>query len=157
VEDDILEMVEHSPSVSVRRVSNRVRDSRMTVWRTVHDYGFYPFHVQNVQALRPNDYFARENFCNWLLRNQELFTKMLFTDEAIFSRDGITNTRYTHVWSNDNPHATKETHFQTLFSVNFWWGIIRNLLIGPVVLEDHLTSQRYLRFLQEELPLMCLC
>jgi hypothetical protein len=85
---------------------------------------------------------------------RHLCTKILFADEAIFSRDDITNTRNTHVWSYDNPHSTKETHFQTRFSVNIWCGIIGNLLIGPVVLEDRLTSQRYLRFLQEELPLM---
>jgi hypothetical protein len=71
--------------------------------------------------------------------------KFLFTDEATFSRDCITNTRNTHVCSYYNPHEKKETRF----SENIWCGIIGNLFIGQAVLEDHLTSQGYLHFLRD--------
>lgn len=70
--------------------------------------------------------------------------KFVFTDEAIFSRDCIINTRNTHVCSYDIPHETKETRF----SENIWCVIIGKQLIGQVVLEDRLTSQRYLHFLR---------
>jgi hypothetical protein len=76
-------------------VTSGVGASGMTVSRSVHVI-FYPCHFQNVQALRPNDYFVREIFCNCLFRNQEQCMKFLSTDEAIFSRACITNTRNTN-------------------------------------------------------------
>lgn len=56
----------------------------------------------------------------FVLRNRQIHTKILFTDEAIFTRDGITNNRNSHVWSprEENPHAIIETHFQNRFLVN---------------------------------------
>lgn len=156
LENEVIATIEGSPTSSIRRISARLETPQTTVWRIVHDFGLYPFHLQRVQALQPNDYFAREEFSQWILRNQELCNKILFTDEACFGRDGITNMRNSHVWSpmEENPHATYETHFQTRFSVNVWCGIIGNHLVGPFVLEHRLTGQLYLNFLQETLPLL---
>jgi len=76
------------------------------------------------------------------------------TDEATFNRDGMTNTRNSHVWSLDNPHAFTKIHFQSRFSVNIWCRVFGNQDIGPFVLEERLTSERYLRFLEDELPVL---
>jgi hypothetical protein len=54
----------------------------------------------------------------------------------------------------DNPHASTETHFQICFSVNIWFGIIGKQLIGLFVLEDRLTSENYLHFLEGEWPVL---
>jgi hypothetical protein len=78
---------------------------------------------------------------------------ILYSWMKLSSAEMASQTQEIHVWSYDNPHATKETHFQTRFSVNIWCGITAILLIRPVVLEDRLTSQCYLHFLQKELPL----
>lgn len=151
-EEAILNMIENSSSTSVRRISNRVHVSRMKVWRTLHNFGLYPYHIQSVQNLQPADYAARVTFCRWLIGQQQLSGQILFTDEATFTRDGITNTRNSHSWALENPFATTETHFQHRFSVNIWCGVLNNLLIGPFVFQEHLTSERYLFFLQNELP-----
>ena len=52
----------------------------------------------------------------------------------------------------DNPHGTVETNFQTRFSVNVWCGIINNMLIGHVIVEDRMTGDSYLHFLQNDIP-----
>jgi hypothetical protein len=45
-----------------------------------------------------------------------------------------------------------ETNFQVRFSVNVWCGMIDDMLIGPVILEDRMTGQKYLEFLLNTLP-----
>ena len=56
------------------------------------------------------------------------------------------------MWADENPHATVGSNFQLHFSVNVWCAVLDDQLIGPFVLEDRLTGEAYLRFLQEELP-----
>jgi hypothetical protein len=58
LEDNVPEMDERSLTTSVRGVSDRVA-SRMQVWRTVHDFGMYPFHLWTDLALWPTNYNAR--------------------------------------------------------------------------------------------------
>lgn len=154
VEDVILATVDRTPTTSVRRLSAQTNVSKTTVWKILKDNDLYPFHFINVQTLQPNDYPTRVNFCNWFLSNRRMHTNILFTDEATFSRDGITNNRNSHVWSprEENPHAIAETHSQIRFSVNIWCGIIGNRLIGPIIIEDRLNAERYLHLLQEQLP-----
>ena len=45
-----------------------------------------------------------------------------------------------------------EANFQRRFSINVWCGIIDDMLIGPVSLDDRMTGQNYLNVLQNELP-----
>ena len=45
-----------------------------------------------------------------------------------------------------------ETNFQRRFSINVWCGMIDDMLIVPVILDDRMTGQNYLDFLQNELP-----
>jgi hypothetical protein len=45
-----------------------------------------------------------------------------------------------------------ETNIQRHFSINVWRGMIDDVLIGPVILDDCMTGHNYLHFLQNELP-----
>ena len=56
------------------------------------------------------------------------------------------------MWADEN-HSTVESIFQLRFSVSLWCAVLDDQLIGPFILEDLLTGEAYLRFLQEELPL----
>jgi len=105
------------------------------------------------QHLGPDDFAERLEFCKWLNGSRELCCYILFTDEAQFNFDSVNNTHKCHVWADENPHATFESNFQQRFSVNVWCAVLDDQLIGPFILEDLLTGEAYLRFLQEELPL----
>lgn len=152
--EGILQLVEHSPSTSTRRISTRIGVPQATVWRTLHFHGLYPFHLQRVQHLHPGDEARRLEFCRWVIANRRVIPSILFTDEANFTRDGINNSRNSHRWSEENPHATVETNYQHRFSVNVWCGVIDNHLIGPVILPNRLTGPIYLDFLQNQLQLL---
>ena len=150
-EEAILDIVENSPHISVRRISNRTGVSRMQAWRALRTSGLYPYHIASVQALQPADHAARAEFCSWLVQHQDLPASILFTDEATFNRDGMPNTRNSHIWARDNPHATNETHHQQRFSLNVWCGVLDDQLIGPFVMQRRVTSEHYLHFLKNEL------
>ena len=145
-------MAQRSPTTSTRRIASRLRFPQSRMWRTLHNDGLYPFHHQPVQHLHPGDDAHRLELCHWLSHNRELLPYILFTDEATFTRNGITNTRNCHNWAQDNPHATVQKNFQTRFSVNVWCCIINDMLIGPAIVEDRMTGDSYLQFLQNDLP-----
>jgi len=92
-QENILDMVQRSPTNSTRRLSARFGVSLTRVRRTLHENGLYPFHPQPVQNLHPVDSAMRLEFCHWLHINRQLFPLILFTDEATFNRNGITVTR----------------------------------------------------------------
>ena len=108
--------------------------------------------MQRVQHLRPGDFAERLNFCKWLNGSRQLHRYIMFTDEAQFNRDGVNNTHNSHVWADENPHATVESNFQLRSSVNVWCAVLDDQLIGPFILDGRITGEAYLRFLQEELP-----
>jgi hypothetical protein len=59
---------------------------------------------------------------------------------------GTPNHRNSHSWALGNPNGTNNSFYHR-FSVNIWFGIKENRLIGPFVLEHCLTGGRYLNFL----------
>jgi len=105
-----------------------------------------------VQHLGPGDFAERLEFCKWLNGSHQLHRYILFTDKEQFNCDGVNNTHNSHVWADENPHATVESNFQLGFSVNVWCGVLDDQLISPFILEGCLTGEANLRFLQEELP-----
>ena len=71
----------------------------------------------------------RLNFCKWLNGNRQLHRYIMFTDETLFNREGVNNTHNSHVWGDENPHATVESNFQQRFSVNVWCAVLDGQLI----------------------------
>jgi hypothetical protein len=70
----------------------------------------------------------------------------MFTDETIFTQDGIFNFHNVHIWALGNPHAVREARHHTTFSINVSAGIVVDRLIGPVRLPERLTGPTYREF-----------
>lgn len=149
--ENILDLVEADPMISSRRIATQLGIPQTKIIKTVHEQGLYPYHLQRVQHLQPEDYARRMEFCRWVNNNRRVVSHILFTDEATFTRDGVNNSHNSHVWSDENPHATFVANFQHRFTVNVWCGIIDSYLIGPFILENRLTGEHYFNFLQNEL------
>lgn len=155
-EENVLQTVAEDRTISTRSLATAVGMSQSTVMRVLHRNHYHPFRMQKVQALLPEDYQRRLDFCNFILRRQthdQHFSRtILFTDEAYFSKEGIVNSHNWHEWAEENPHSTVIRGYQQRCSVNIWCGIIDHHLIGPHVLPHRLTGERYLRFLDATLP-----
>ncbi|KAJ4452300.1 hypothetical protein ANN_03820 [Periplaneta americana] len=159
VQEEILEAVNMTP-ISTQRVALQVNVPHTTVWRLLKEYQLYPYHLQRVQALSPADYPARVRFCQWFLQqcgvNPNFPALVLFTDEAQFIRDGITNFHNQHVWAYENPCATVPSDHQVPFSLNILTGqaytnFLENTI--PHVLEDTpLINRQHIHFLHDGTP-----
>jgi len=84
-QENTLEMVQRSRTISTRRLSTHLGVSQTRVWRTLHEDGLYPFHPQRMQNLYPVDSAMCLEFCHWLHTNRQLLPLILFTDEATFT------------------------------------------------------------------------
>lgn len=155
-EEEVLQRVADEPSTSTRKIAQIMGVTQSSIFRVLHEQQLYPFHFQKVQGLTEADYQPRDQFCNWLLHRivvQPNFLRfILWTDEASFSRDGIFNSRNSHVWAEENSNAIVPKSHQQRWSVNIWAGIVDDYLIGPYLLPNRLTGPIYEIFLNEVLP-----
>lgn len=130
-EEEILEMVRDDPGRSTRSMARDVNVSTWTVRRALREEGMHPYHIQRVQCLSPADYQPRMNFCRWLMeqaRDPDFLLRVLVTDEAMFTRQGVFNMHNTHTWAVEHPHTVRQDNFQHRFSLNIWVGIIGDQL-----------------------------
>lgn len=152
-EEVVLNIVEDDPHISTRNLSRQTGISRTSVHRVIKRNLLYPYHIQKVQELLTEDLVKRLNFCRFILQQESNFSKkILFTDEACFTRRGVTNLHNQHEYADVNPHSVAPRHFQHEFKINVWIGIIDRYLIGPVILPNRLNGETYLEFLQNQLP-----
>lgn len=156
MEEEILDTLEEHPEESTRGLSRQMGVSKDVVHRVIKEQLLHPYHLQSVQELLPADFELRLTFCRFIQERRaediHFHNKILFTDEACFTKRGVTNSHNEHVYADENPHAIRQRHFQKEFQLNVWAGIIGEHLIGPVVLPARLNGEMYLNFLQETLP-----
>ena len=123
-EEGIVQMVQSSPGASTRRIVRRLCVPHTRVWRTLHEEGMKPYHVQRVQHIRPGDFAGRLEFWKWLNDSRQLHRYILFTDEAQFNRDGVNNTHNSHVCADENPtplwKATVNYVLVSMCGVQIW-------------------------------------
>lgn len=116
--------------------------------REMHDYKF-----TKVQALLPYDFPQRVEFCeNMLIRTQEdpnFLSKIIWTDESKFSREGIFNRHNCHIWSNENPHATREANSQIKFSFNVFC-LLMDDQVRYLIYDEQLNSRKYVDIIKSE-------
>jgi hypothetical protein len=95
VEEQILNVVERRPRGRVRNAARQMNVSSSIIWKTLHGNNLHLHHLQRVKHLEQGDKPIRVAFCQWLLRQHindvALVTRLLVTDEAGFTRDGISN------------------------------------------------------------------
>lgn len=135
-EEDVLRRFEENPRTSTRAVGNEVDASKNYVWRVLNGEGKYPYRIQNVHELKPQDYPRRVDCSRWFLHkladNPDFFQSVLFTDEASYNQGGIFNTRNSHFWAVENSHETHVVSKQHRLSVNVWAGVLGDKFIGPL-------------------------
>lgn len=93
IEEDILERVENDPTTSCRLLEKATNISKSTVNRILRFNHFHPYHYTSVQNLHPGD--AELQFCREFLalsyRYENFLDNILWTDESLFTREGIFN------------------------------------------------------------------
>lgn len=156
VQEAVLREFERNPGTSLRAVERVLGVHRSSIMRILHEDRQHPYHIQRVQALCDDDYSQRVAFARWYLQKRvaqmDFPSRILFTDEASFTRDGVLNLHNMHVWAHENPRCTRAHASQRRFSINVWAGIIGDMLIGPYLLPERLDGNTYHTFLERVLP-----
>ena len=114
------------------------------------------YHIQRLQGLKNIDFLPRLTLCQQIQQqsalDRQLLNNVLFTDEAGFNRDGISNFHNCHVWAAVNLNEVKQVRHQQSFTFNVWVGIFGDCLIGPHFIPHRLNGEQYPRFLRNDLP-----
>ncbi|KAJ8944754.1 hypothetical protein NQ318_011661 [Aromia moschata] len=128
-EEEILARVEADPELSTRRIGAEMEISKDVVHRTLKEQLLHPYHKTPVQDLLIQDPGSRMIFCRAVNTqrqlNENLANMILFTDEACFTRRGITNFHNEHVYADENPHQNRPNGLEviskkTISEVELW-------------------------------------
>lgn len=153
---NILAYLQVYPHTSLRFIASELGTTKSTVQRVVKNHKFHPFKIHLVQGLTPQDPEHRLHFIAELeikIADDPLFlNNILWSDESRFHNNGTVNRHNSHYWSQENPKWVREGHFQQMWGINVWCGLFNGGLIGPYFYQDTLTGERYLHFLQNDLP-----
>lgn len=154
-EVDVLAVVAVNKTASTREIAEECGISQASVWRILHKHKFKSFKYQLHQHLYLTDHVRRLEYCNWYLQkhreNNRFPFQILYSDESRFTNLGMFNRNNKRYWSEENLHLMEQGNFQERFGFNCWLGIIGDRLIGPIIFDGHLTGERYLNFLEQEI------
>lgn len=150
IKTNVLAYFHAEPNLSIRKVEADGQISYSSIQRILKNAKMHPFKFQSVQALQVRDYQRRITFCeefnNKMVEDPLFHQKIIWTDEAKFSRDGITNSRNNHHWASENPRVIKEHNHQDRFSFN----VFCMLMDGKVKFQiyyENLNGDKYLDLL----------
>ena len=74
--------------------------------------------------------------------------RIVFTDEAKFTREAVLNSRNSHAWADENPRAARPHGFQELYNLNISAGFLDGCGVMPYLLPSNLKGAAYLPFLE---------
>lgn len=133
LEEDILDAVAADPTRSTRGLAREFNTSAVNAWNILNKDGQHPFHYRRVQSLKERDPAQRLVFCQEFIECAEnhptYVDRIVWTDESIFTREGIFNQHNSHIWSHENPCAIHEKSFQDRFSINIWAAMVGDNLV----------------------------
>jgi hypothetical protein len=154
--ETVLRAVEQEPETSIRVIAQEHDLSYSTVQRILKEEKMHAYHYTRVQDLREEDYPRRRRFCENFLRrvneDPQFPSRVIFSDESLFTREGIVNSHNMHMWSDENPRVTRLRNFQVRWKINVWAGIIGTNILGPIILPEILNGASYKNMLAENIP-----
>lgn len=122
-----------NPRTSTRKVGQELRISHVLVHKVLRDDKVHPYHFQKVQQLLPRDFVVRREFCTKFIvdatANPVFPCRIFYTDECIFTNDGILNLHNYRHYIEENPHLVWENKSQYKFKLNVWAGLVDGELV----------------------------
>lgn len=137
--ETVRQSVADDPSVSTRRRSSQLGISRTTLRRILKlDLKMYPYKIQIVQALLPQDHQQRLQYAirfTQLATQIDFLNNVLMSDEAHFHLNGYVNKQNCRLWGSENPRATHQ-HQLHPSKCTVWCGVMATRVIGPYFFEN---------------------
>ncbi|OXU29200.1 hypothetical protein TSAR_003541 [Trichomalopsis sarcophagae] len=134
----VLAVIHLNPHISSREIERQHGVLKSTVLKILKAQRYHAYHITLIQELTLRYFAQRLQFCQWAL--PELFTFVMFSDEATFKNTGELNRHNCHYWSDVNPLWHRTVDNQHRWSLNVWCGIVNEYVIGPYFFNE--TRQR---------------
>jgi len=97
----IIRAFEQKPETSIQIIAREYDLSYSTMQRILKKEKLHAFHYILVQRLREEDYLLRRRFCENFLRKVDrdprFPSRVIFSDEPLFIREGILNSHNMHL------------------------------------------------------------
>lgn len=149
--ENIIATVVENGRTSISKLSEESNISSTSIRRILKDNKFHPYKPKVVQTLREPDFNHRFDFSAWYEGQVEenIFfpRKILWTDEATFTTNGVVSSQNSRWWADENPGFIVDANDQVYQKINVLCGILDDQIIGPFFFHTNLTSQMYANFL----------
>lgn len=163
-ENIVLNQIRHNPKTSVRQISRNTNIPSSKVWRCLKKNKKVAYKPKFLHTLENGDENSRMEYALWCqghyLNDHNFLNKILFSDEATFTTNGVVSSQNCRFWSEVNPHWVIHCKRQYSEKINVWCGIFDKQIIGPFFFQHNLKAQNFLNFLNtnfwdalEELPI----
>ena len=163
-DNDILAANRANPCMSLRDIASQLNINKDKVRRCFVRHKIKPFKPKFLHTLKEGDDNKRLDYCYWaqgnFLNDWNFLNKIMFTDEATFTTNGVVSSQNCRYWAADNPHWIINCKDQYSQKVNVWCGILGDRIIGPFFFNYSLNAERLVNFFDgqfwdtfEDLPL----
>lgn len=150
-EINVLAFFHAFPGSGLRDAETHLRIPFKSIERILLKHKWKPFKYHIVHSLVEGDFVRRVNFCEMMLiktqEDPEFLEKIIWTDEAKFSRNGLFNWHNSHYRSPENLFLARETHFQESWSFNVHCAIKHDRIFSLHIYEENLTGNGYVNLL----------
>lgn len=120
----VLQLVRDNPKLSIRKIALQLEVSQSKVWRCLKRHKMTAFKPKFLHTLEDGDEVNRLNYCLWaqgnFLNDRDFIKKIIFTDEATFTTNGIVSSQNCRWWAVDNPKFIINCRRQYSQKVNVW-------------------------------------
>lgn len=121
-------LTEH-PSVSTRKRSQLKGVSGSSLQRMLHEMDMFPYKIQLVQQLQPQDYEQRLEYAmrplDLVNGNLGFLQKLIMSDETHFHLNGFVNKQNSRIWGSDNPQLIQAPQMHPV-KCTVWCGVTAN-------------------------------
>jgi hypothetical protein len=145
----ISEMIQESPTTSIRKLASATEISRSSVQRILRkQLRLKAYKIQMLQELKEQDFPKRVQFCETLLNHLNM-NNLIMSDEATFHLTGDVNKHNCRIWASENPHTFYEQQRDSP-KVTVWCAVSKNKIYGPFFFgEPIVKSLHYVDMLQQ--------
>lgn len=151
----ILVAYHNNPRTSLRDMARNLNIPYTKIWRCLRRHKLKPYKPKFLHTLQEGDLYRRMEYCLWcqgqFLNDREFLKKIIFSDEATFTTNGVVSSQNCRYWAEENPNWVIKCKSQYSQKVNVWCAIVDTQIIGPVFFFNTLNAERFLIFLNTEL------
>lgn len=153
-DNEIMNELQRNPKTSVRQLARNLNLKASKVWRCLKRKNQIAFKPKFLHTLENGDEVSRMEYSLWcqgnFLTDMSFLSRIMFTDEATFTTNGVVSSQNSRYWAEHNPSWVINCKRQYSSKINVWCGILNNKIIGPFFYEGNLNSENFLHFLNNE-------